>query len=185
MTSQPAFDRRDWTYDDYLQLDDDTRYEIFEGVLTLVPAPNLGHQRVSGELYSAFRRHVKENASGEVFFAPVDVILDERNVVQPDIIFVSSERGEILQFRGIMGAPDLVVEIISPGSGSRDREVKKRLYERFGVREYWMVDPEKKRVDVLVLGKEGYRIASSAAGKGDVRSEVLDGVTVPIEMAFP
>lgn len=183
--SQPAFERRDWTYDDYLRLDDDTRYEIIEGALEVVPAPDIGHQRIAGELSDALRAYVKEHVLGEVFFAPVDVKLSDRNVVQPDLLFVSRERSAILAGRDVQGPPDLVVEIISPSSTSRDRIVKKRLYERFGVREYWLVDPAGRRIDVFLLEGREYRLTATAAGSGAISSSVIPGFSIDIAQAFP
>lgn len=183
MTSQPARNPRNWTYDDYLRLDDDIRYEIIEGVLEVVPAPILGHQDITGTLYRALWEHVMTHAPGKVYVSPVDVILSERNVVQPDVVFVATARAAILQERGIMGAPDLVVEVTSPSSTSRDRIVKRQLYERFGVKEYWMIDPAGKAIDVCMLDAGRYRLTGSTTGV--IRSEMLPGFSIDITKVFP
>lgn len=182
--SQPAFERRDWTYDDYLRLDDDTRYEIIEGVLEVVPAPDVNHQRIASKLNDALRRYVEKHALGETFFAPLDVKLNDRNVVQPDLLFVSRERSAILG-RDVQGPPDLAVEIISPSSTKRDRLVKRQLYERFGVKEYWVVDPVARSIDVFVPGDRGYQLLATAAGTGAVHSRVLPGFSIDVARAFP
>ncbi len=164
-----------WTYEDYLRLDDEVPREIIGGKLLMSPAPELYHQRWVGKLFLAIQRHVEAGKLGEVFLAPVDVVLDERNVVQPDLVFVATTNSRILERRGIMGAPDLVVEIISAGSLRRDRYDKRELYARFGVKEYWLADLANRSIEVLTLKAGVYQLASCATGQGKVRSEVLSG----------
>lgn len=110
-----------------------------------------------------------------MFFAPVDVVLDEKNVVQPDLVFVSTANAVILERRGVMGAPDLVVEIISPTSLRRDRYEKRELYARFGVKEYWLADVANRSIEILSLQNGGYRLLTCATNKGKIRSEILPG----------
>ncbi len=164
-----------WTYEDYLRLDDDVPREIIGGKLLMSPAPELFHQRWVGQLFLAIQHHVEGSKLGEVFVAPVDVVLDDRNVVQPDLVFVASANSRLLDRRGIMGAPDLAVEIISAGSLRRDRYDKRELYARFGVREYWLADVANRSIEVLSLQAGAYRLASCATGKGRIHSEVLPG----------
>lgn len=164
-----------WTYEDYLALDDEVSFEIINGKAFISPAPELFHQRRAGKLYQAIQRHVETCKLGEVFFAPVDVVLDERNVVQPDLVFVSHENAGILARRGIMGAPDLVVEIISPTSLRRDRYDKRELYTRFGIKEFWLADVANRSIEVLSLKKGSYQLLCSAADEGKIRSEILPG----------
>ncbi len=175
---------RHWTYQDYLQLDDEQRYEIIEGELLMVPAPSSFHQWYSRNLEMLLFEFVREHDLGYVFDAPIDVILSPANVVQPDILFIAKARREIIQERGIFGAPDLVVEIVSPSSVHRDYHAKQKLYERFGVWEYWLVDPGNRAVDVLGLGDAGYTSVSFASDGGAVTSQVLDGLTVSLEAIF-
>lgn len=184
MTSRPAHNPRNWTYNDYLRLDDDTRYEIIEGALEVVPAPTLEHQGIVGELYTAFRSYVFEHACGKVYVSPVDIVLSDRNIVQPDVVFVAAARAEILHPRAIMGAPDLAVEIISPSSTSRDRVVKRKLYERFGVKEYWLVDPASRSIEVCALEAQGYRLVAHATVSGTVSSLILPGFLIDITQVF-
>ena len=184
MASTETLDRTDWTYDEYLKLDDEQRYEIFEGDLSMAPAPDSDHQKSVGDLFVAMKLHVADRGLGEVFVAPLDVVLDDRNVVQPDILFVSKEREGIVQKRGIAGAPDLVVEIISPGSLRRDRHLKLKLYERFRVREYWIVDPANRSVEVLELKEGRYDLESFAVGTGRVVSKVISEFELPVETLF-
>jgi len=129
---------RRWTYEQYSRLDDDQRYEIIDGELLLAPAPDTWHQSWNGELFALLRAHVLQHKLGRVFMAPVDVVLDPQNTVQPDIVFVAIACLPIIQRPAIFGVPELVVELVSPSTVRRDRYDKKALYARFGVREYWM-----------------------------------------------
>jgi Uma2 family endonuclease len=119
-----------------------------------------------------------------VLFAPTDVVLSDTRVVQPDLLFVGRERGEIIQEKAIHGAPDLAIEVLSPTSLHRDRHRKPRLYEESGVREFWLVDPANRAIEVFTLTVEGYELASFAAGSGQVTSSVLEGLTVALEEVF-
>ena len=143
------------TYEDYASLPDDERYELIDGELMPMPSPKKIHQRLILDLSWILRR-LEEMGLGELFIAPFDVILSATNVVQPDLIFVSSARAHIITEDKIRGAPDLLVEIISPSTERRDRIVKRDLYARHGVREYWLIDPYAKTVTVLILGAGGY-----------------------------
>jgi Uma2 family endonuclease len=145
------------TYHDYVQLTDDKRYELVEGELFLVPAPNLRHQTILGKLWTSLHTHAEANHLGKVCLAPCDVVLCEITVVQPDLLFVSSERRGILTDANVQGAPDLVVEILSPSTGERDLGIKRNLYAKYGVREYWIVDPDAKTVEMLSWSDAGYR----------------------------
>ena len=165
-----------WTYEDYLKLDEGEYFEFINGKAFMSPAPELFHQRWAGKLYQAIVRHVEVHELGEVFFAPVDVILDDKNVVQPDLVFVSTANASLLERRGIMGAPDLVVEIISPSSVRHDRHEKRELYARFGVKEFWLADVANRSIEVLVLRNGSYALHASATGEGNIRSEVLPGL---------
>src|SRR5438105_15804132 len=151
MATAAALETKHWTYEDYYNLQDEKRYEVIDGQLLMVPAPDTWHQDWLGNLYLLLRPFVKRHRLGRVFMAPVDVILDDENVVQPDLIFVSAARSAIIQKRGIFGAPDLVVEMISSSSVRRDRYEKSALYARFGVKEYWIGDPANKSLEPLVL----------------------------------
>ena len=164
-----------WTYEDYLALNDDTVFEIINGKAFMSPAPELFHQRWARKIFLAVERHVAARKLGEVFFAPVDVVLDETNVVQPDLVFVSTANAGLLARRGIIGAPDLVVEIISPTSLRRDRYDKRELYARFGVKEFWLADVANRSVETLSLQPSGYQLLSCATAEGKICSEILPG----------
>lgn len=141
------------TYADLEQLPEDIsqRQEIILGELFVSPSPVPNHQRVSGRLHVWLFNHVTEHGLGEVLTAPVDVRLSEYNVVVPDLVFVARDRLAIIGSKAIEGAPDLVVEILSPSTARQDRVRKLALYATHGVREYWLVDLGAKRLQVLTL----------------------------------
>lgn len=145
-----------FTYQDYRSLPDEKRYELLEGELVMVPSPKEYHQRISGRLEFLLRAFVQEHDLGAVYDAPFDVVLSEETVVQPDIIFIAKERLEIITEDNVRGAPDLVIEILSEATAERDRIAKKLLYAKYGVKEYWLVDPQTKSIEVLQLGERGF-----------------------------
>ena len=165
-----------WTYEEYYRLDDDQRYEIIAGKLLMAPAPDTWHQDWSRELSMLIVPHVKRQKLGKVFIAPIDVVLDEENTVQPDLVFVATANLGIIQRRAIFGTPDLVVELISPSSVRRDRYEKKDLYARFGVKEYWIGDPANKTLEMLTLKEGRYELHCCAEEKGKLVSLVLAGL---------
>ena len=177
--------QRNWTYQSYLTLNDDKMYEVIQGDLLMVPAPSLEHQRISRDLEYSLIKYVAEKKLGEIFDAPVDVIFDDDNVVQPDIVFVSKKNSHILKKKGIIGTPDLVCEIISPSTLHRDYYVKKSLYEKFGVLEYWLIDPGNRVIHVYIPGEHGYELFSMAAETGEVKSNVIKGFSIKIEEIIP
>ena len=136
------------TYDDYRARADDERYELLNGELMMVPAPNIKHQSILLTLGSELRRFVQEHELGEVFVAPVDVVLSDTDVVQPDVLFISRAREDRITDENVRGAPDLVIEILSPSTADRDLGYKHELYGRRGVLEYWVVDPVAETVAV-------------------------------------
>lgn len=151
MTTRPAA----FTYHDYLCLDDDKRHEVLEGDLVMTPAPSWGHQDASKRLFRILDGFVESQALGVVQFAPVDVVLSEENVLQPDLLFIAKDRKAVIKDKGVFGPPDLVVEVLSLAKPERDTVVKKRIYGKYGVREYWIVDTERKTIEVLILGASG------------------------------
>ena len=144
------------TWQDVQQMPDDgNRYEAIDGELHVTPAPGTRHARVSKRLQYALDRILERPGLGEIFVAPYGVEFPATGEgVQPDIVFVSRARREIIAEASIVGAPDLVVEILSPSTAARDRTIKFELYEQQGVREYWIVDSDENAVDVWRFGKE-------------------------------
>ena len=165
-----------WTYEEYYRLDDDQRHEIIDGNLLMAPSPDLWHQDSSRKLFRLIDRFVTRNRSGEVFYAPFDVVFDSENTVQPDLIFIATANVGILKPRAIFGTPDLLIELISPTSVRRDRYDKKDLYARFGVKEYWIGDPANQSLEILVLKNGRYELHCSAEVTGKLNSVVLAGL---------
>jgi len=173
-----------FTYEDYLLMPEERRYELIEGELYMTPSPVPYHQKVVGNLYLILRDFVDRRGLGEVIIAPCDVVLSEYDVVQPDLMFISRERMEIIKERNVCGAPDLVIEVLSEGTAERDRVLKKKLYARAGVKEYWIVDPYRKEIEVYELGKRGYRLKGVYREEEEVRSEVLKGLKLRVSEIF-
>lgn len=173
-----------FTYRDYLCLGDDKRYEILEGELMMTPAPNWEHQSVVKALFRLLDRHVETTGSGVVQFSPVDVILAETVVVQPDLIYISNARRGIIQTRGVFGPPDLVVEVVSESHPERDTELKRRIYDKYGVREYWIADPKNKTIEVLAVGKAGLETVKVYPDGASLKSPLLPGLEFPVKEAF-
>ena len=145
------------TYEDYVLFPDDgKRHEIIEGDHYVTPAPRTKHQRISANLTTAMVSFAKQRNLGLVLTAPCDVVLSDENVIQPDILFVSTARAAIVTEDNIQGAPDLMVEIISESSRKKDEVTKRKLYERYGVQEYWIVDPELETVKIFKLEQQAY-----------------------------
>jgi Uma2 family endonuclease len=158
------------TYEDFLLLPDDgRRHEILDGEHYVNPSPNTKHQMASGAIFSALFTHATSHGLGYVFHAPYDVKLSDHDILEPDLIFVSTARRAIITDTNIQGAPDLVVEILSPASRAYDERVKYKVYERFGVTEYWIVDPD--AGSIAVYRRNGPRF---------VRVDNADVVTTPL-----
>ena len=173
-----------YTYKDYLLIDDDKRYEILRGGLIMVPAPFTIHQRLLRNIEDILWNFVKEKKLGEVLVAPTDVVLSEDIVVQPDILFISKEGLDIIKEAAIMGSPDLIVEIISPSSASYDTVEKRDIYEEYGVKEYWLVFPQEKAIEVLALEDGVYRELCKGRKTGVVRSKIIVGLEVDLKEVF-
>lgn len=176
--------RTRFTYHDYVLLPEGKRYEILEGELFVVPSPGYDHQRIARNLMWRLWEFVRARGLGEVLDAPMDVLLSEEDVVQPDILFVSKPRLGIVTEKNIRGAPDLVVEILSPSTAERDRTLKEKLYHRFGVREFWLVDPAARSVEVKTWAREGFQTEQVFPEGSTLRSPLLDGLSLDLEEIF-
>jgi Uma2 family endonuclease len=170
-----------WTYEEYYRLDDDQRHEIIDGNLLMTPAPDTWHQDWSREISMLLVTHVKRRQLGKVFIAPVDVVLDQENTVQPDLVFIASPNLGMVQRRAIFGTPDLLVELISPSSVRRDRYDKRELYARFGVKEYWIGDPANKSLEILTLREGRYDLHCAAEIQGRLSSLLLQGLEFDLQ----
>ena len=176
-----------WTYDDYQYLPNDgKRYEIINGVLFVANAPNLDHQFAVMEIAGELRNHAKAQELGRVYVAPCEVHLSERaRPVQPDIFFVRQERVPEPRARFFNGAPDLVVEIISPSSIRLDRVTKFTEYEQSGVQEYWLVDPVAHLVEVYTLSNGEYALLGTFQNQDMIQSEIFVGIEIAVNTIFP
>ncbi|MDI6780682.1 MAG: Uma2 family endonuclease [bacterium] len=175
-----------YTYDDYLIWDigSDKRYELIGGEFFMAPAPNIEHQRSSRKIDAKIVNFLERLGVGEVFYAPCDVVLSNEDVVQPDIIFVSKENFHIITKDNIKGSPDLLIEIISKSSAQMDRIIKKRLYERCSVKEYWLVDVDNKEIEVFTLTQTGYETYGVFKAEDTLSSVVLKDFNFNVTEVF-
>jgi Uma2 family endonuclease len=177
-------EKKKYTYEDYLKTPEDEIYELIEGELLMTPSPIPKHQRISRELEFEILKFVKANDLGEVFYAPCDVYLDDENVIQPDILFISKERLNIIGEKNIQGAPDLVVEIISENTAYRDLVQKKKLYARFGVKEYWIVIPKEELIEVYILKDNTYMLYKTYSKDDTLESPYLKDLKIGLKSIF-
>jgi Uma2 family endonuclease len=171
------------TYDDFLLFPDDgQRHELIDGEHYVTPSPATIHQRIVGNIYFRMRQFLETHAIGEVFLAPFDIVFGEHDVVEPDLLYVSAVRRDaILTKLHVRGVPDLVVEVGSPGTRKRDETIKRRLYERTGVREYWVVDPDLEVIRVYRHNGDLYGRPLELAHESD---DVLVSIVIP-DFALP
>jgi len=171
------------TYDDFVLFPDDgMRHELIDGEHYVTPSPNRKHQKVSGNLHLLIASWLEEHPIGQIYYAPFDVVFSKFDVVEPDLLYMSNERAtEVLTQANVQGAPEIVIEIGSPGTRKRDETIKRRLYERSCVSEYWIVDPE---LDVVRV----YRRKSEEFDRPiELRAESGDVLTTPLlpELQLP
>jgi Uma2 family endonuclease len=176
---------RRWTFDELAAElpESNLPTELWDGELSMSPAPSFFHQKIVARLYKALDAWVEQHRLGETALAPIDMVLTTRRATQPDVVFIANEHLDIIKER-IMGAADLVAEVLSPGSRRRDRIDKRDLYEQHGVREYWLIDPEAKTVEVLHLESGTYQLAGRWHPGGRARSRLLKGFEVPVSRLF-
>ena len=173
------------TYEDYAKTPDDERWELIDGELFRMPSPNVAHQITSGRLFLRMAPFVDERDLGIVLDAPMDVVLSDTDTVEPDLLFISKERMGIIAALNVQGAPDLVMEIHSPFTAQRDLTIKRGLYVRHGVKEYWPIDPVARTVTVLLL-RDGEFVEVGVYKEGDtVTSPTLEGFSFRVEEIFP
>ena len=173
------------TYDEYCLLPEDrNQYELFDGELVMTPSPSARHQEIVTELATALSNFVKKESLGKVYVAPLDIIFTKFTVLQPDILFVSQERVNTVVRERIEGAPDLVVEVLSPSTFHKDLRKKMAVYSQFGVQEYWIVDPETQSMELYCPGKEGLQLARRFAAGEIFESRLLAGFRVEVSSIF-
>jgi Uma2 family endonuclease len=160
------------------------RYEIIEGIrYEFLSSPKYVHQKILTNFHLAF--HAPCSQDGEILLAPMDVHFDEENIVQPDIIFIANENLHIIRDGFVFGVPDLLVEILSDSTGRRDKTIKKSLYEKHGVKEYWLADPIYRTVDQFVLESGKYRLAATLIETDTIRSHAVPCLVINLGAIFP
>lgn len=172
------------TYTDLQGLPQDmnnTRYELFEGVCVMTPSPSYRHQNAVANLFYHMSRYIRERKLGKLLTAPCDVYFDETTVFEPDLLFISTEQMGIIGERRINGAPDLVIEVLSPTTEDRDRGYKQKRYAMEGVREYWLVDPEADVVEVLGGGPGEFEVLGRFTEQQRIRSGLFDGLEIRVD----
>lgn len=169
----------------FLALPEGTACQLIAGELVMSPAPIPLHQYIVGHFYAKMLQFIDKSSLGQVFTSPIDVRLNERNIFQPDILFISKEKATLIGERMIEGPPDLVAEVLSPSSAYHDLRTKFRAYEQAGVQEYWIVDPERKSVEVFVNSGGKFQLRQEAEGEGAAQSVLLAGLSVDLADIFP
>lgn len=171
---------------DYLLLPEGgPRYQLIEGDFVMAPSPRKSHQEISGGIYVLLLEHIKRDRKGAVMIAPFDVYLDDHNVYQPDVLFISSAREKkILLDDGVHGAPDLVVEVLSPSTARLDKDSKRRVYARHGVSEMWLIDPELRTVQIYRFKENAERPVAYLEMGDTLTTPLLPGLTVNLNSVF-
>jgi Uma2 family endonuclease len=173
------------TVEDYRATPDGTRYQLVEGDLYLMsPAPTRFHQIIVLNIAEMLRTFLRNHPVGEVYISPIDVYLDDHNVVQPDVVFVSNERREILTDDGMHGAPDLVVEVVSPSNAQLDKTAKRRVYARHGVKELWLIDPTLRQIHLYDFARDPAKAVRILDDDETFVSALLPGLTIAAADVF-
>ena len=172
-----------WTADEYLQLEENPNQQLINGKLIMSPSPSRFHQKISILLSSTLFNFARKKGD-EVYSAPIDIHLDKKNVPQPDLVYVLKDNLNKLSDRGIEGAPDLIIEIISPSNSYIDRYDKKNLYRQFKVKEYWIIDPGNLTLEIYQLAGEEYKLAQYLVEKGNIASPLLPEFSLALESIF-
>jgi Uma2 family endonuclease len=161
----------------------DEQYEIINGTrYDLKPSPSVKHQILVTKIWNSLNNTCHQN--GIILVAPIDVYIDEDNTFQPDVIFITNENMSIIQDDNINGAPDLVVEILSPSTGKRDKTTKKEIYARFGVKEYWIVDPIHQTIDQFLLKNQIYDLHATLAPGNSMASPLFSCINIDLDTLF-
>lgn len=164
--------------------DDGNRYEIIDGELHVTPSPSWAHQAIVAELLFRIYDHVRRHALGHVVTAPLSVILGDKTETQPDIIYVSNERRRVITPSGIVGAPDLVIEVLSPSTAARDRNIKLVAYARAGIAHYWIADPDAPAVEEYRLTSDGYALTARYEPGQAFEPELFPGLRIEVRELF-
>ncbi len=179
-----AFENKNYTYEDYARLPEGSPYQLIGGDLIMVPAPAPYHQRISRKIEFMLLQHVEKNDLGEVLDSPIDVYFGEEDTFQPDVIFISKERSNIIGETKIEGAPDIIIEILSPSTAYYDLGKKYKVYEKAGVKEYWLFHPDRKAIEVYINKGDKFQLIQIVEETGIVKSELLKDFEVELEKLF-
>ncbi len=166
--------------------DDPAWYELINGQIVKKQSPTLQHQKISSNIEFALRVYANKTNAGIMLHAPLDVVLDDGNAYHPDVFFVKKERSFILENAEevVMGAPDLVVEILSKSTGIYDRGIKKDIYEKYGVREYWLVEPRTNTIELYTYTEQRYKLVALLEANEVLRSIALEGFELDLAEVF-
>lgn len=176
-----------FTYEDYLLFPEDgRRHELIGGEHYVTPSPNRKHQAILANLHRVLGNFVHDKRTGKLFFAPFDTLFSDLDIVQPDMLFVSAGRLSIITDKNVQGAPDLVVEVLSDSTRKTDEITKRKLYEQYGVAEYWVVDPELETVKVYRATEKGYLRAAELSREtgAALTSPLFPGLALPLDEVF-
>ena len=167
-----------------MELEEGYFYELINGHIVRKQAPSSPHQKAVTNVSTLINNFIKEKQLGDCYVSPIDVFFDKYNNTQPDVLFIKKDRLFIVTNDGIMGQPDLIVEVLSPSTYRNDRTAKKDLYCQFGVSEYWIVDLKNQAIEVYSLENNDYTMSSFAIEKGEIESKVLEGFKMDIDLIF-
>ncbi len=169
------------TYEEYRALPEDgKRYEVIDGELVMTAAPRIVHQRILRNLLRIVDDYIQKHNWGEVLFSPVEVYLDEENFVEPDLVCVSREHQEIITENNIKGAPDLIVEILSPSTARYDRVRKLRVYAQHRVPHYWIVSPNDKTLEAFELENGAYKLVAALEENESFQPSLFPDLTISL-----
>lgn len=184
----PPSDATRLTYADFLRIPyDGKRHEIIGGVHYVTPSPNVRHQQLVGRLHYAIEDHLRRHPdTGQVFVAPLDVVLSNWDIVEPDLLLVLADQNDILTEQNVQGPPAVVIEVLSPGTKRRDRTIKRVLFGRTAVHEYWMVDPRDQSVTVFrrIDGRFAHPAALRSDEASSLTTALLPGFSLPLKELF-
>jgi Uma2 family endonuclease len=184
---KPATPGLKLTYDDFVLFPDDgKRHELIDGEHYVTASPNMRHQQISMNLTLMIGSWLEAHPQGRLFYAPFDVVFSKFDVVEPDVLYVSNERSNVLTAPNVQGAPDLVIEIGSPSTRQRDETIKRRLYERSNVVEYWIVDPDIEVVRVYRRSGDSFARPSELSREADdvLTTDLMPGLELPLARIF-
>ena len=175
------------TYSDYVQMTppDSGQYQLIQGELVTMTSPNTRHQRIIRLLTKSLETYLEKSPLGEIFLSPMDVVMGEGEVYQPDILFILESNQKIIEDTKINGIPDMIVEVLSPSNAYYDLVVKKKIYEQCGVKEYWIVDPLQNTLDLYVLQNSKFQHKIQIEKKGKISSEIFPGLDLDLETILP